>query len=113
MPRFVGSVPVFSGSPNIRDFAPSSKSFINVDDFQDAASLAKYLNYLIDNPAEYLKYLEWKEMPLPASFNNITENSLYFGTGPLYGEAQHHGYKSNLNMCDWSTRIKQVLQGRL
>lgn len=36
-------------------------SFVAVDDFPNAKSLADYLKYLIKHPAEYMQYFNWKQ----------------------------------------------------
>ena len=37
------------------------KSFIHVDDFEDPAKLAKYLNFLDKNHDYYMDYLKWRQ----------------------------------------------------
>jgi len=56
----VGSVPVYLGAPNVAEFAPSRRSYIDVTDFDGPAELARYLNHLDENEDEYEEYLEWK-----------------------------------------------------
>ena len=53
-------VPVVLGGADYSLIAPPS-SYINVNDFDSADDLASYLQYLVDNPHEYLKYFWWKE----------------------------------------------------
>lgn len=55
-----GSVPVYKGSPSVKDWEPSDHSMIHVDDFKNPKQLADYLNFLNDNDAEYEKYLSYK-----------------------------------------------------
>ena len=52
-------VPVVLGGADYRHFAPPN-SVINVDDFNDVSDLAKYLQFLVENPREYRKYFDWK-----------------------------------------------------
>jgi hypothetical protein len=56
----VGSVPVYLGAPNVAEFAPSRRSYIDVSDFDGPADLARYLNHLDETEDEYEEYLEWK-----------------------------------------------------
>ena len=55
-----GSVPVYLGAPNVAEFAPSRRSYIDVTDFDGPVDLARYLNHLDENEDEYEEYLEWK-----------------------------------------------------
>lgn len=50
---------VFNGANNSL-FAPP-KSYINANDFKTAKELTKYLQFLIENPDEYMKYFWWKK----------------------------------------------------
>jgi len=52
-------VPIVLGGANYSALAPNN-SFIHVDDFNSPQHLATYLNQLISEPAEYLKYFWWK-----------------------------------------------------
>ena len=60
-PLHVGSVPVVRGSPTVKDWLPSNKSAIIVDNFDSPKDLADYLKFLAENDEEYNKYLQWKE----------------------------------------------------
>ncbi|XP_018019008.1 4-galactosyl-N-acetylglucosaminide 3-alpha-L-fucosyltransferase 9-like [Hyalella azteca] len=55
------AVPVVMGPPK-RDYEKllPPKSFIHVDDFKNPEDLARYLTYLLNNPAEYQKYHDWR-----------------------------------------------------
>ncbi|XP_028671876.1 alpha-(1,3)-fucosyltransferase 11 isoform X1 [Erpetoichthys calabaricus] len=59
-PLHVGSVPVYRGSPTVRDWMPNNYSIILIDDFPSPKHLAEYLIFLDQNDDEYLKYLEFK-----------------------------------------------------
>ncbi len=67
-PLIVGSVPVYLGAPNIAEYAPAPKSFINVHDFSSVDKLAEYLTFLSNNEAEYNQYLTWKKNGISESF---------------------------------------------
>lgn len=55
-----GSIPVVVGAPNIQDFAPSPNSFLHIKELKDAASVAKNMKYLAENPIAYNESLRWK-----------------------------------------------------
>lgn len=52
-------VPIVYGGADYKKCAPPH-SYINVEDFDTVEQLAEYLNYLLQNTEEYLKYFEWK-----------------------------------------------------
>ncbi|XP_019357977.1 PREDICTED: alpha-(1,3)-fucosyltransferase 11 isoform X1 [Gavialis gangeticus] len=60
-PLHVGAIPVYRGSPSVRDWMPDNLSIILVDDFGSPQELAEYLHFLDRNGEEYLKYLEFKK----------------------------------------------------
>ena len=59
-----GSVPVYLGAPNVRDFVPQA-SFIDVNAHGGSRGLARYLNHLAASPDEYASYHAWRKQPLP------------------------------------------------
>ena len=60
-PLLAGTLPVYRGAPNVADFAPGPKSYIDVNDFSGPAELADYLNFLAGNEAAYGEYFHWKD----------------------------------------------------
>uniref|UniRef100_K7G9Q3 Fucosyltransferase n=1 Tax=Pelodiscus sinensis TaxID=13735 RepID=K7G9Q3_PELSI len=60
-PMHLGAIPVYRGSPSVRDWMPDNHSIILVDDFGSPQELAEFLNFLDQNEEEYLKYLEYKK----------------------------------------------------
>jgi galactoside 3-L-fucosyltransferase 11 len=57
----LGSVPIYMGSPDIRDWEPNNRSIILVQDFDSPEELAKYLQFLNENDEEYDKFLGHKK----------------------------------------------------
>ena len=67
-----GVVPVYLGAPNVAEFAPKD-SYISADAHGGPRSLATYLNYLLERPDEYGKYLAWRDKPLPQGLAAMME----------------------------------------
>jgi len=67
-PLMAGSVPVYLGAPNIEEFAPGEKCYINASLFGSVNELAEYLLLLNENDSLYQEYLLWKERPFKQSF---------------------------------------------
>jgi alpha-1,3-fucosyltransferase 10 len=67
-PLVAGSVPVYLGAPNVADFAPGDRCYINVGDYAEPHELARYLNHLCREPHEYEGYLAWKQTALRNEF---------------------------------------------
>lgn len=63
-PLLAGTIPVYRGAPDAAELAPGY-SFIDADAYGGPAGLAEYLRHLLRNPAEYQRYFEWRERPLP------------------------------------------------
>lgn len=63
-----GSVPVYLGAPNIDEYAPADKSYINALDFSGPKELAQFLNQLYQDTEAYEQYLAWKHQPLRQAF---------------------------------------------
>ncbi|XP_022080224.1 alpha-(1,3)-fucosyltransferase 10-like [Acanthaster planci] len=61
-PLVLGSVPVYRGSPSVRDWLPDNQSAVIADDFSSPKELATYLNRLVSNNIEYDKYLNFKKV---------------------------------------------------
>uniref|UniRef100_A0A0N4ZI44 Fucosyltransferase n=1 Tax=Parastrongyloides trichosuri TaxID=131310 RepID=A0A0N4ZI44_PARTI len=55
------SVPLVIKRYIYEDVGIPGNSFIAVDDFKSAEEMGKYLNFLMDNPNEYLKYFEYRK----------------------------------------------------
>ena len=67
-PLIAGSVPVYLGAPNISDFAPGDKCFINVSEWENPETLAEYLLFASRNESEYQSYFDWKTKPFHPYF---------------------------------------------
>jgi len=72
-PLLAGSVPVYFGAPNIEDFAPGDKCFIDASHFDTPQALARYLLHLDADEDAYAEYLRWKAQPLRNSFVSMAE----------------------------------------
>jgi hypothetical protein len=70
-PLLAGSVPVVLGAPNLETLAPGDQCFINVQDFDSAASLARYLLELADDEDRYQRYHAWRDRPLRPAFKAL------------------------------------------
>lgn len=62
-PLLAGTVPVYLGAPNVRDFVPAH-SYIDATAFGTPAKLASYLQHLVETPQEYEAYFAWRSRPL-------------------------------------------------
>jgi hypothetical protein len=67
-PLVNGSVPIYLGAPNIEEFAPGNKTYINVESFSSVKALADYLLELDNDPTAYNEYLKWKTLPFKEGF---------------------------------------------
>jgi hypothetical protein len=72
-PLIAGSVPVYLGAPNIGDFAPGERCFINVSAWDDPESLARYLLSAAEDKELYQSYFDWRSQPYKASFMTLLE----------------------------------------
>lgn len=61
-PLLLGSVPVYRGSPSVRDWLPDNNSAVVADDFKSPKELADYLKQLDNDDEEYEKYLNFKKV---------------------------------------------------
>src|SRR4051812_27076392 len=93
-----GSVPLYTGAPNIKQYLPSNRSAIFADDFKyeiiqtsplyifyryytwfnncyfrSPEDLAKYLKNLVANETAYNEYLEWKYKGPDQSFLKLLQ----------------------------------------
>lgn len=69
-----GAVPVYRGAPNISDFAPGDRCFIDASDFTNATGLAAYLYWLNGNSEAYDEYHAWRQRGLRPEFRALVES---------------------------------------
>uniref|UniRef100_A0A8C5QY39 Fucosyltransferase n=1 Tax=Leptobrachium leishanense TaxID=445787 RepID=A0A8C5QY39_9ANUR len=60
-PMHLGAIPIYRGSPLVRDWMPNNHSIILVDDFASPKELADFILYLDQNDEEYQKYMDYKK----------------------------------------------------
>lgn len=72
-PLRAGSVPVYLGAPNIEDFAPGDRCFINAAHFPHPKALADYLYQVGTSEHDYGSYFAWKEQPYRPSFQRLMD----------------------------------------
>ena len=66
-----GSVPVYLGAPNVDDFAPGDRCFINLAGFPNPRDLAQYLRGLAVDADAYQSHFAWKQQPYRAGFRKL------------------------------------------
>lgn len=74
-PLIEGSIPVYLGAPNIEEFAPGEKCFINVSDFDGPEPLSRFLLDLSLDEARYSEYFEWKNRPFLPRFEELLQTA--------------------------------------
>jgi hypothetical protein len=79
-PLIFGSVPIYLGAPNVEEFVPGDRCYINVNAFHSVKELAEYLLHLASDERRYDEYLKWKTRPFRTSFNKkaifVARNSI-------------------------------------
>ena len=73
-PLLVGSVPVYLGTVDVADFAPTDHCYIDASDFPDPEALAKHLLALAEDPAAYAELVSWRDRPLRPAFRMLFES---------------------------------------
>lgn len=72
-PLIAGSVPVYLGAPNIRDFAPGDNCFIDASEWESPESLARHILDVSRDEALYQSYFKWKKRPFLPKFSGLLE----------------------------------------
>ena len=67
-PLLAGAVPIYLGAPNVEDFAPGDRCYIDVRDFASPRELADYLQRCMTDNDEYMKYHQWRHEPWRTNF---------------------------------------------
>ena len=75
-----GTVPVYLGASNARDFMPDDKAVIFADEFDSPADLAAHLRWLAEDEAAYARHLQWKQRGYSGQFRTLVDLS---STEPL------------------------------
>jgi hypothetical protein len=93
-PLIAGSVPIYLGAPNIDDFAPGDKCFINASDWDSPESLARYILSVSRDQELYQSYFDWRSKPFKPYFIKLLE------------EQKEHAF---VRLCRKIQEIEQVL----
>jgi len=72
-PLIAGSVPVYMGAPNVKQYAPTPHCFISARDYSGPAELAEYLLELDSDDEAYSEYMNWRERPLSPDFERLSQ----------------------------------------
>ena len=72
-PLIAGSVPVYLGAPNVSEFAPSDRCYVDASRFETPKALAEYLRFLDEDEAAYQAYLAWRGEPFRPPFLDLME----------------------------------------
>jgi len=70
-PLWAGTVPVYRGAPNVREFLPAPNAAILADEFESPRALAEHLTTLAADDAAYARHLAWKREPFAPRFERI------------------------------------------
>ncbi|XP_073318892.1 4-galactosyl-N-acetylglucosaminide 3-alpha-L-fucosyltransferase 9-like [Pagrus major] len=101
-PLGVGTVPIVLGPPrmNYEDFAPGN-SFIHVNDFPDAATLAEFLQKLDGDNEAYMRYFDWRQFFTPR--RHLTEQHKFAHAicQACHHVAIHREYRAVTDVYKW------------
>jgi alpha-1,3-fucosyltransferase 10 len=83
-PLIAGSVPVYRGAPNVAEFAPGPRCFVDAADFAGPAALAEYLRHLAEDEAAYEGFLSWKRQGPSPGFARMAERGCRWDVEPFH-----------------------------
>ena len=72
-PLIAGSVPIYLGAPNIDDFTPGDKCFINASDWDGPEPLARYILSVSKDKELYQSYFDWRSNLFKSYFITLLE----------------------------------------
>lgn len=106
-------IPIVYGGGNYSAVAPS-RSHINVQDYPDVESLAKYLKSLEDNVDEYLKYFEWKRHYRITDENPVVCKLCEMLSNPnqeqkTYEDVIDWWYSTNNSLCKTGEQLPNIV----
>ena len=67
-PLLAGSVPIYMGAPNVRDYIPHTSCLVNTHDFASPAELACYIKQCYEDENAYMKHHVWRQEPWNEDF---------------------------------------------
>lgn len=67
-PLLVGTIPIYRGAPNIQEFAPGKKCFIDANKFSSVEELADHVRFVDTDHDAYSEFFAWRKKPLLPSF---------------------------------------------
>lgn len=68
-----GTVPVYLGASNVREFMPADDAVIVASDFASPAALAEYLRHLDAHDEAYARHLAWKRDGVSDAFRSLVD----------------------------------------
>ena len=92
-PLAAGSVPLYLGAPNIDQWAPGEKSFIDLRKYKTAKEVAELLRNISSNMTLYMQYHAWRNKPFAQPFQtflNYYERTKKYSLQCLICDLAHH-----------------------
>jgi hypothetical protein len=96
-PFITGSVPIYLGAPNIKDWLPcKTNCIIDLSKFQSPQQAAMFIKTIAMNRTLYESYHQWRNEPVSENFQNMLN---YF--------RRINDYSIECILCDMSKRVGQ------
>jgi hypothetical protein len=70
-----GSIPVYFGATNVREFLPHPDAAILVNDFKDSKQLSLYILQVAENESLVRKHTDWRRMKIDQHFVAMLQRS--------------------------------------